>query len=48
VCAEYTESLRLSELHKGLLADVARDERAVFALEEEARRAGVPPGWLRP
>jgi hypothetical protein len=48
VCADYTESLRLSEQHKALLAEVARDERAVFALEEEARRAGVPPGWLRP
>jgi hypothetical protein len=48
VCAEYTESLRLSELHDTLLAEVKRDERAVFALEEEARRAGVPPGWLRP
>ena len=47
VCADYTESLRLSEQHKALLAEVARDERAVFALEEEARRAGVPPGWLR-
>ena len=48
VCADYTESLRLSEQHKALLAEVARDEQAVFALEEEARRAGVPPGWLRP
>jgi hypothetical protein len=48
VCADYTESLRLTEDHKALLADVARDEKAVVALEEEARRAGVPPGWLRP
>jgi hypothetical protein len=48
VCADYTESLRLSEQHKALLAEVARDEQAVFALEGEARRAGVPPGWLRP
>jgi hypothetical protein len=48
VCADYTESLRLSEQHKALLAEVARDEQAVFALAEEARRAGVPPGWLRP
>jgi hypothetical protein len=48
VCADYTESLRLSEQHKALLAEVARDEQAVFVLEEEARRAGVPPGWLRP
>jgi hypothetical protein len=47
VCADYTESLRLSELHKRLVGDVARAERDVTALEEEARRAGVPPGWLR-
>jgi hypothetical protein len=47
VCADYTESLRLTERHKSLLADVARAERDVTALEEEARRAGVPPGWLR-
>ena len=48
VCADYNESLRLSEQHKAILAELARDERAVFALEEDARRAGVPPGWLRP
>jgi hypothetical protein len=48
VCADYTESLRLTEQHTSMLADVARDERAIVALEEEARRAGVPPGWLRP
>jgi hypothetical protein len=47
VCAEYSESLRLIEEHKALVADVARAERDVFALEEEARRAGVPPGWVR-
>jgi hypothetical protein len=48
VCQDYTESLRLRDAHKTLLAEVARAERDVFALEEEARRAGVPPGWLRP
>jgi len=47
VCADYTESLRLTEEHKVLLADVAHAEQDVAALEEEARRAGVPPGWLR-
>jgi hypothetical protein len=47
VCADYTESLRLTEEHKVLLADVASAERDVLALEEEARRAGVPPGWVR-
>jgi type IV secretory pathway VirB10-like protein len=48
VCEDYNESLRLTDQHKMILADVARAEREVFALEEEARRAGVPPGWLRP
>lgn len=33
----------LSRLKKA----VAADEKAIPALEEEARRAGVPPGWLR-
>ena len=47
VCADYTESLRLTEQHKVLLADVAHAEQEVAALEEEARRAGVPPGWVR-
>ena len=47
VCADYTESLRLTDEHKVLLADVASAERDVARLEEEARRAGVPPGWLR-
>ena len=47
VCADYTESLRLTEEHKTLLADVAHAEQDVAALEEEARRAGVPPGWVR-
>jgi hypothetical protein len=47
VCKDYTDSLRLAEEHKSLVADVARAERDVAALEEEGRRAGVPPGWLR-
>jgi hypothetical protein len=47
VCEDYTESLRLTDEHKALSADVARAERDVAALEEEARQAGVPPGWLR-
>jgi type IV secretory pathway VirB10-like protein len=47
VCADYTESLRLTEEHKTLVADLARAEGDVAALEEEARRAGVPPGWVR-
>jgi hypothetical protein len=29
------------------IATVASDKRAIFNLEEEARKAGVPPGWLR-
>ncbi len=47
VCADYTESLRLTEEHKALAAYVARAERDVAALEEEARVAGAPPGWVR-
>ena len=47
VCADYSESLRLTEEHKVLAASVAYAEREVAALEEEARRAGVPPGWVR-
>lgn len=47
VCADYSESLRLTEEHKVLAAEVAHAEREVAALEEEARRAGVPPGWVR-
>lgn len=47
VCDDYTESVRLTEQHKVLLADVERAERDVAALEEEGRRAGVAPGWLR-
>ena len=47
VCADYTESLRLTEEHKMLVADVEHAEQAVAALQEEARRAGVPPGWVR-
>lgn len=31
-----------------LKASVMIDRRAVGTCEEEARRAGVPPGWLRP
>ena len=30
-----------------LTAAVANDQRAISELEDEARRAGVPPGWLR-
>jgi hypothetical protein len=48
VCQDYTESVRLRDAHKTLLAEVARAGRDVAALEDEARRAGVPPGWLRP
>jgi hypothetical protein len=31
-----------------LTAAVLSDEREITNLHEEARRAGVPPGWLRP
>lgn len=29
------------------IAAIANDKRVISDLEEEARRAGVPPGWLR-
>lgn len=35
--------LELDRLKKAVLAD----ERAIAEIEEEARRAGAPPGWLR-
>ena len=28
-------------------ADIAVQTKAIAAIEDEARRAGVPPGWLR-
>ena len=36
----------LAELDK-LKQTIAADKKAIADLEEEARRAGVPPGWLR-
>ncbi|HEY7290900.1 MAG TPA: hypothetical protein VH583_13770 [Vicinamibacterales bacterium] len=36
----------VSELER-LKAQVIQDRKALTDLEEEARRAGVPPGWLR-
>ncbi len=37
---------RLREIAR-LRADVERFKAAVGSLDEEARRAGVPPGWVR-
>jgi hypothetical protein len=37
----------LAELEK-LNKEIAEKRKAVSAVEEEARKAGVPPGWLRP
>jgi hypothetical protein len=36
----------LAELER-VRGDISEQERALAELEEEARRAGVPPGWLR-
>jgi hypothetical protein len=36
----------LAELER-VKADIERETRAIEELEEEARKAGVPPGWLR-
>jgi hypothetical protein len=37
----------LAELEK-LNKEITEKRKAVSAVEEEARKAGVPPGWLRP
>jgi cell division septum initiation protein DivIVA len=37
----------LAELEK-LNKEIVEKRKAVSAVEEEARKAGVPPGWLRP
>jgi hypothetical protein len=37
----------LAELTR-LRREIEEQTKAVAAIEEEARRAGVPPGWLRP
>ncbi len=36
----------IAELNK-LKEAIAKGKTAIADLEEEARRAGVPPGWLR-
>ena len=36
----------LAELER-VRGEISDQERTLAALEEEARRAGVPPGWLR-
>jgi hypothetical protein len=36
----------LAELDR-LTTQVAEGERAITAIEDEARKAGVPPGWIR-
>lgn len=37
----------LAELEK-LSKEIAEKRKTITAIEEEARKAGVPPGWLRP
>jgi hypothetical protein len=50
-----TERLVLRREHEEAATEVARlkaavlaDAKAISTVEEEARRASVPPGWLRP
>jgi hypothetical protein len=43
---EQNRQKALSEFAR-LTNDIVKDKKAVADLEEEARRAGVPPGWLR-
>lgn len=45
--AVITSVEQLQQLTAEALADVKAAEQAVEDLEESARRAGVPPGWLR-
>lgn len=42
-----TSTEQLQQLTAAALADVKAAEQAQDELEERARRAGVPPGWLR-
>lgn len=36
----------LNELER-VKADIEQDKKQIAAIEEEARQAGIPPGWLR-
>lgn len=44
---EQDRNKAIAELEQ-LKIEIAENERAVVEIEEEARREGVPPGWLRP
>lgn len=41
------ERLRALEEIETMKKQIAADEAAIAAIEEEARREGVPPGWIR-
>ena len=43
---EQNRQKALSEFAR-LQNDIEKDKKAIADFEEEARRAGVPPGWLR-
>ena len=43
---EQNRNRALAELAR-LQKSIADDRKAIADLEEEARRSGVPPGWLR-
>lgn len=44
---EQDRNKAIAELEQ-LKLEIVENERAVTAIEEDARRQGVPPGWLRP
>jgi hypothetical protein len=44
---EQDRNKALAELER-LKKEIDENQKAVAAVEDEARRAGVPPGWLRP
>lgn len=44
---EQDRNAALAELEK-VKKDIEEQQKKITAIEDEARRAGVPPGWLRP
>jgi hypothetical protein len=43
----WTQRTEALEEMKRLEGEIAEQKKAVAAIQEDARRAGVPPGWLR-
>ena len=43
----WTERTRALEEQEQLVKDMADQKKAIAQIEDDARKAGVPPGWLR-